>query len=239
MNSPCIAGFDRVLLRELADGVGKIFQNAEALYQEAKILGAAGAISRALFLHQISLEECAKIETVCWWATSLLAGLPVNQKKVVEGFASHALKNQTNAYMLEGSEQEQAAKARGDWKAALQEFKKLQAEFHQKSNDAKNSALYVDFKDVKFIAPVDRITHTMLAETAARNKTFLGEAYPKIRWLSKLTQAPEQTREQIIAFQNVIKAAKNPNEAMASLRMLIDELAAIERAKGAAKPKSD
>jgi AbiV family abortive infection protein len=239
MDSSPEPSFDLVLLNELAEGAQKVFRNADTLYQEAKILGAAGALSRALFLHQISLEECAKIEAMGWWATSLLAGFPINQKKVVEGFASHSRKNRINAYMLKASGEEQAAKGRGDWKAALEAFNNLQAEFHQKSNDAKNASLYVDFKDGKFIGPVERITDAMLAEIAARNEAFLGEAYPKIRLLSKLTRAPEESRERIVAFEKVIKAAKDPNEAMVSVRTLMDELIEIERAKCAVKPEDD
>jgi hypothetical protein len=56
-NSP---GYDGQYLSQLTRGAEKTFQNAETLFLEAKILSSAGALSRALFLHQISLEECAK-----------------------------------------------------------------------------------------------------------------------------------------------------------------------------------
>jgi AbiV family abortive infection protein len=115
--------FDRTLLSELADGARKVFANAEALYLEAKLLGDVAAISRALFLHQISLEECAKIETIGAWATSLLAGIAVDEKQVLAGFASHSGKNGTNAYMLEATAKEKAAKELGDWNTAREEFK--------------------------------------------------------------------------------------------------------------------
>ena len=103
-------GFDRELLSELVRGAQKTFENAEALFREAKILSAAGALCRALFLHQISLEECAKIETMGAWATGVLGSIPVDEKKVLAGLARHANKNRTNAYMLEGSGEETAAK---------------------------------------------------------------------------------------------------------------------------------
>jgi hypothetical protein len=76
---------DRKLLSELARGAQMIFENAEALYREGRILGDAGAVSRALFLHQISLGKCAKIETVGVWATSLLAGTHRNQRRAKRG----------------------------------------------------------------------------------------------------------------------------------------------------------
>ena len=182
------------MLSELARGAQKTFDNADALYREAKLLSAAGALGRALLLHQISLEECAKIETLGAWATSLLAGYSVDEKKVLAGFASHAKKNRTNAYMLEGSAEEQAAKERGDWKTAGEEFKRLQAEFHEKSNAAKNASLYVDFEGGKFVAPIERITKDMLNETATRNETFLGLTYPKLKMLLKWDGAPQEAQ---------------------------------------------
>lgn len=241
MSSPTKPSFDRALLSELARGAQMTFENADALYHEAKILGAAGALGRALFLHQISLEECAKIETMGAWATSLLAGIPVDQKKVLAGFASHGRKNRTNAYMLEGSAEEQAAKARGDWKAALEEFKMLQTEFHEKSNDAKNASLYVDFEDGKFVAPVERITDALLAETAARNETFLGLMYPKLEMLLKWDRAPEEAQERIVAFVELAQGTKDqkPEDAMAAILKLMDDFVEIERAKHAAKAKGD
>ena len=66
------------LLSELAQGASKALQNAEALYHEAAILYAHGAVSRALFLHQISMEECGKIEILGGWATSLVSGFETN-----------------------------------------------------------------------------------------------------------------------------------------------------------------
>jgi AbiV family abortive infection protein len=93
-------GIDRVFLGELARGAEKTFENAEALFREAEILSAAGAFARALFLHQISLEECAKIEAMGAWATSILAGIPVDKKNVLAGLTRHGNKNRTNAYIL-------------------------------------------------------------------------------------------------------------------------------------------
>jgi hypothetical protein len=46
-----------------------IFENAESLYKEAEALRQAGFLARAAFLHQISMEECAKIDMLGGWAT--------------------------------------------------------------------------------------------------------------------------------------------------------------------------
>ena len=76
-------------------------------------------------------------------AASLLLGLPIEEKKWLSSLASHAHKNRLDAYALEGTAEEQAAKLRGDWTAVSVAFKKFQAEFHQESNWAKNASLYV------------------------------------------------------------------------------------------------
>src|SRR5437870_2628501 len=113
-----LAAIDRALLFELIIGVQKTFENAETLYTEASLLRHAGFLSHALFLHQISLEECAKIEILGGWATSMLMGYHVDLAKVTNALASHARKNRTNAYFLEPSEEEQAAQESGDFEAA-------------------------------------------------------------------------------------------------------------------------
>jgi AbiV family abortive infection protein len=225
--------FDRALLSELARGAEKIFANAEALCREAKLLSAIGGLSRALFLHQISLEECAKIQTIGAWATSLLAGLPIDQKEVLAEFASHKEKNRTNAYMLQGSAEEYAARERGDWNGALEKFKKLQAEFHETSNDAKNASLYVDIENDKFVAPIERITQAMLDKTAARNETFLGLTYPYLKMLRKWERTPEEDQDRIVAFVELAKATKanKPTDAMAAFKKLIGDFLEAERAK--------
>jgi AbiV family abortive infection protein len=237
MPSKELPSFDRGLLSVLARGAQKTFDNANSLYREAKLLGAASALGRALFLHQISLEECAKIETMGAWATSLLAGYTLDENKILAGFASHARKNRTNAYMLSGSAEEQAAKERGDWNAAGEEFKKLQAEFHKKSNDAKNASLYVDFEDGKFVAPIERITKDMLDDTADRNETFLGLTYPKLEMVLKWDKAPEEAQDAIVAFVELAEAmkAEKPDDAMAAFNKLIGDFVEIERAKRAVK----
>ncbi len=101
-------------------GAEKTFDNAERLYFEAEILAKAGATARALCIHQISLEECSKVESMGAWAASLLSGLGVDQSKVLAAFRRHSSKNKGNAYMLEGSQAEKDARVRGDWKTALE-----------------------------------------------------------------------------------------------------------------------
>ena len=51
----------RTLLSEMSRGAQLTFSNAEELYREGDLLRENGSMNRALFLYQISLEECGKI----------------------------------------------------------------------------------------------------------------------------------------------------------------------------------
>ena len=68
--------------------------------------------------------------------------------------ASHARKNRSNAYFFELSKEEKLALEAGDTEAAIKAFRELQEKFHRNANTAKNDALYVDFKDGKFLERV-------------------------------------------------------------------------------------
>ncbi len=116
-------------LAVLVRGAEKTFEDAERLFFEAELLAKAGAVARALCLHQISLEECSKVNNLGVSGVSLVLGFEVNQKKVLAAFGRHAAKNKSNAYMLKGSEAETDAKALGDWEAAMEAFRQTQDEF--------------------------------------------------------------------------------------------------------------
>lgn len=197
---------DHQLLGVLLQGAEKTFANAEQLFGEAKILAEAGAVARALCLHQISLEECSKVDSLGAWATSVLLGFEVDQKKVLAALSRHTSKNKVNAYMLEVSDEEFEARATGDWKTASELFKRTQTQFHARSNQAKNASLYVDWVDGAFIAPTERINAEMLADIKERNATFLAYAFNNLNALKRLSTAPEQMRELMLDF--VEKAQK-------------------------------
>jgi AbiV family abortive infection protein len=170
---------EKKLLAELTSGAEKI------LYKEARILNDRGALSRALFLYQISLEECAKLEMLGAWATSLLMGFEVDAAKVRKAMASHARKNRTNAYFLKANAKEEAAKQSGNTDAAIQAFSEMQSAFHLTANKAKNASLYVDFTTGKFVAPSESITPEMVAETAILSEESLALSFPKLEMLRK------------------------------------------------------
>lgn len=213
-----------VSLDALADGAKKTFENAEQLFFEAELLAKAGAVSRALFLHQISLEECSKIETLGAWAVSLSVGFNVDQKKVLAALARHASKNRSNAYMLEGSEAEKDARSRGDMKAALEAFRETQAAFHETSNQAKNGALYVDWVEGAFVPPSERITEQMLSEITARNAEFLGYAHNGMKMLQRLAASPDRMGDLLSGFveQTEKLRAENPDNLIPAMEALLE-----------------
>ena len=185
---------DQISLDVLARGAEKTFDNAERLFHEANLLATGGSVARALCLHQISLEECSKVNNLGTWAVSLLLGFEVDQKKVLGAFGRHAAKNKSNAYMLERSEVEKEANSRGDRDAAMVAFKQTQDEFHESSNRAKNASLYVDWIDGEFVAPSERITKEMLAEIVERNAEFLGYAYNHLALIRQIEKEPDAMR---------------------------------------------
>ncbi len=215
------------------------FDNAAKLYFEAEILAKAGATARALCLHQISLEECSKIENMGAWATSLLSGLEVDQNRVLAAFRRHSSKNKSNSYMLEGSQAEKDAEARGDWETAREEFKKLQTEFHEASNDAKNAALYVDWKDGEFVSPSEQITPETLSQIIKRNQTFLGYAQNSLQMLKRLDESPEDLQNLVVEFIETAEKmrAEKPDDLMAASNELVQKF--LDTGSKRLKNKSD
>jgi AbiV family abortive infection protein len=226
---------DRALLSVIVRGAEKTLDNAEKLYFEAMLLAKAGATARALCLHQISLEECSKIESMGAWATSLISGIEVNQDKVLGAFRRHSSKNRSNAYMLRASPEEMNARARGDWKTAIEEFKKLQLEFHKASNDVKNQSLYVDWKDGEFVSPSEQITAEMLSQVMDRNQAFLGYAQNGLRMLKRLDRSPDDVQDLVVEFLQTMKKmrAEKPEDLVAGATMLLQRFldAGLKRLK--------
>lgn len=187
-------------LSQLARGAALSLENALHLQHEAAVLTARRAFSRALFLHQISLEECAKIDILGAWASSHLLGLPVNTRKVDSSLASHKAKNFTNAYMLPVTEPEWQARLESNWEASLAVFEEQQAAFHEQANTRKNAALYVDFRDGVFHAPHGRITEEMVSDIARRNAEFIELVGPKVKMLARWAEQPNSARGQLQYF---------------------------------------
>ena len=109
------------------------------------------------------MEECAKIEVLGASAAGLFIGHKVDLDKMSEVFRSHAQKNRVNAHFLEPSTTEKSARKDGEVDSALAAFRKAQDECHVRSNEEKNSALYVDIEKGEFVSPAEKVTSRMLA----------------------------------------------------------------------------
>jgi AbiV family abortive infection protein len=228
------------LLNRLALGTEKTLDNAVSLFNEASSLRKGGFLCRALFLHQISLEECAKIETLGAAATSLLMGHEVDFVKIRNALISHARKNRTNAYFLEVSPEEKAAIDAGDLEGALKVFSAMKDRFHLKSNTAKNASLYVDFDDkLNFIAPKDCIKDEMVAEIAALNEQYLDLSVPKVKMLRKWVALPGDAEKLVTQFEKLLEqhTTENPDDPRKIMAQTMKEMLQIMR--DSAKPRQE
>jgi AbiV family abortive infection protein len=192
--------FNRALFEALAEGAIKSHENAKSLCEEAALLREKGKLARAFFLHQISLEECAKIDLIGPWIIALFAGHSFDEKKLRGSLENHAVKNKTNAYMLRASPDELAARSEGDWKRAISIFHTRAKQFHEESNDAKNGSLYVDFNNGSFFAPHELITEAKVGEIASRNEEFLDRVTAEVRMLRAWAKSPEAYQPLIADF---------------------------------------
>lgn len=156
------------LIELLIDGAEKSFKNACALYAEATLLGNNGSWARGLCLHQLSLEECGKIDMLCAAVMQILLRKPLDLRRLQKAFTSHEAKNKANAYYLTPTPEEATAINNDDSTAALEVFRNQKESFHKDSNDAKNASLYVDFKE-QFTSPLDRFTEADFVRIRERN----------------------------------------------------------------------
>jgi AbiV family abortive infection protein len=182
-------------VQRFSRGAQLIFANAESLYNEAQTLGQSGWFARATVLHQISMEECAKIDTLGAAATSILSGHDVDEDRLARTFRDHRAKNHANAYNATATEEERAARARGDWKASSEAFMKFQRDFHIEVNTIKNAGLYVDFNEGRFTAPAETITEEMAVAFMHLNADFLNRSDNFVRLLCRIESDPNTYAE--------------------------------------------
>jgi AbiV family abortive infection protein len=183
---------DRCLLAEIHRGATLLFENAEQLHNEAEILGARRAFCREVCLHQISIEECSKIDMLGATAMELLTGHSVDLAKVARSMRSHQVKNFILAYDSLRTEAEREAQHRGDHEAASKIFRKQQKAIHECLNTSKNASLYVDLIDGKFVAPSDLITETQAVGMHALNGDRLAVSASFLRLLDRMVTEPDK-----------------------------------------------
>ena len=177
---------NRTLLAEFARGGELIFDNAEQLYREARILRDHGAFSRALCPHQLSNEECGKLEILGGYAMTIILGDDVDLAQMAKTFRDHEAKNFANAHFSGLTDEERAARECGDWAGSSKAFKELQAELHKIFNTNKNGSLYVNFEGGNFSAPKEVINAELVDEMAALNEHFLGITAPYVNLLHRV-----------------------------------------------------
>lgn len=82
-------------MQVLDSGAGKTFEKAEQLFHETEMLAKAGVVSRALYLHQISLEECSNVDTLGACAVSLSSAWRSTRRRYQAAMAKHSSKNKS------------------------------------------------------------------------------------------------------------------------------------------------
>jgi AbiV family abortive infection protein len=187
---------EKLLLDEIVRGAQLAFENAEKLYQEAQLLGSNGAFARALTLHQISMEECSKVDMLGTAAISLVLGHSIDLNKLAARFTQHKVKNYNNAYMSVTTDAEREARKSGDPKWAIEIFKAQQVTLHQWLNTNKNASLYVDYLDGKFVSPTERITEELAVQFQGLNSFFLRQGSTHLGVLSKVVNDPDAVAKQ-------------------------------------------
>jgi AbiV family abortive infection protein len=87
------------------------------------------------------MEECSKVDILGAATTSVLAGRSCNLKRLLAQLRRHEVKNRNNAYFSATTDEESAARERGDFARASEIFKNQQTEFHRKLNTAKERSV--------------------------------------------------------------------------------------------------
>jgi AbiV family abortive infection protein len=230
---------DKQLLAELVRGAEVCFANAEQLFQEASLLREHKHFSRSLFLYQIAMEECAKVDIIGEAATALTLGHTVDLEALGKAFRDHKAKNFSNAYMSKASEAEMAARQANDAKAASEAFSNSQREIHRFLNTAKNASMYVDFKDRKFVSPDDVVTEEEALLIAGLAYYFMKVTYPRLRPLRRMLDEPQLHAELMAGFGAAMLKGLADQPTMEAMDATIHSYIAIMARKLSAPEKGD
>lgn len=221
------------LIKEIAKGVQLTFENAEKLYNEATLLGRNGAFARCVCLHQISIEECSKVDSLGAGAMQMAMGFPLDFAKFTKRLREHKVKNFNNAYMSKMGEEERAARERGDDDEARRIFKAQQQAIHDLLNGRKNESLYVDYRDGEFVAPGKSLTEAVATEMQALNGYFLRHAQNHVHLLERLLDDTAGMVATVTPFLERVEAVRQlpPEQQYAASKRALNEWVAEEVAK--------
>lgn len=155
-----------------------IFDNAERLYKEAKLLNENDFYERAYLLAYFACEELGKIPIVVGAIGLLIQGREVDWKKVRNRFLNHKTKMESEDFhhYVFGLDADILRNTDIRW---LEEQNK-----HTKVN-RKNNSTYVDVIDGKIMLPAEQISSNDAAELIERAFDSL-----KAHWLSESLTNP-------------------------------------------------
>ena len=177
-------------------GISKTLVNASDLYEDAEILFKNERYSRAYTLYQLSIEEVGKVILIYNFLLYQNIQDITEQKKIKREFTNHKSKTQSSigldillAFFISNKELQ---------KKILYQVHKQEKELEQ-LNLLKNSSLYTDIKNGKFIQPQEIITEKLAADIK-----FIAEIRIKI--------ANGFFKIGVENFDKVLEASKNVNK---------------------------
>lgn len=178
-------------ISRIRDGCRLILDNASSLYDEAQILGQAGAFQCCTFLHLISIEECAKIDSLGAAAKGLIIGFDLDLDRLHKNLTRHEIKNHINSWNFPFTAEEEAAHSAGDRDAARVASNKLKGEYHKLVNGIKNNSLYVDFDGVEYRRPLESVGESAALWCRDVNGEFLRRSELFLRLLDRMVEVPD------------------------------------------------
>jgi AbiV family abortive infection protein len=200
---------DSKIIANLVAGLELTIENAKSLFNEAEILKAHGAIHRAVFLHQISMEECAKVEMISSVLLEYIVNAKIDLETLKRRVSSHENKNRANAYYFSDKDEDVLDHAA---------FKRFQKKFHTISNNTKNNSLYVNIENQSFSLPEKRNMEQYLEALVQKNKDILRIATTHMELSKKAQREPEKTKNEYIINRKFLldslNKAASPQEAL-------------------------
>lgn len=208
-------------ISKIRDGCRFIFDNASSLYDEAQVLAGAGYFQRCTFLHLISIEECAKIDSLGAAAKGLLSGIDVDLGKLHKNLAKHEVKNHINAWNLRFTAEEEAAHSAGNREEARVAANKLRGEYHSFVNSVKNNSLYVDFNGFDYRRPLESVGESDAIWSRDVNAEFLRRSELFLKLFDRMVEVPDGYKRLWDVWGGRIVGSKDREELLEHLSVML------------------